>query len=88
MCSEKKKCQKPEELKGTPGACSPEQIKKCHGDVVGHPCVETLDCEQPKKPEGKRGKCSPEQVRECHGDAGDQPCADNSGKKKQQGYRL
>jgi hypothetical protein len=39
MCYEKQTCQKPEELKGKPEECSPEQIKKCHGDVIEHPCV-------------------------------------------------
>jgi hypothetical protein len=39
MCNEKPECQKPEELKGKPQACTPEQIKKCHGDVQGHPCL-------------------------------------------------
>ena len=39
MCGEKQRCQKPEELKGKPEACTPEQIRKCHGDVKGHPCV-------------------------------------------------
>ena len=40
MC-EKGKCrQKPEELRGKPQDCSPEQIKECHGDVKAHPCVE------------------------------------------------
>ena len=38
MCSNKKECQKPEELKGDPKECSPEQIRKCHGDVAEHPC--------------------------------------------------
>lgn len=32
-------CQKPENLKGKPEECTPEQIKKCHGDVDKHPCV-------------------------------------------------
>jgi len=32
-------CQKPEELKGKPKECSPEQIRKCHGDENKHPCV-------------------------------------------------
>lgn len=32
-------CQKPENLKETPEDCSPEQIKKCHGEQVDeHPC--------------------------------------------------
>ena len=39
MCCEKTKCQRPEELKGKPSQCSAEQIKKCHGDDKGHPCL-------------------------------------------------
>ncbi len=39
-CNEKNKsCQKPENLKGKPEDCSPEQIKKCHSDSGKHPCV-------------------------------------------------
>ena len=39
MCSdEKSTCQKPENLKGKPSECTPEQIKICHGDVKDHPC--------------------------------------------------
>jgi len=38
MC-DKTKCQKPKALIGKPEGCSPEQIKKCHGDVKGHPCL-------------------------------------------------
>ena len=40
MCEGKKGCQKPDELVGRPEECSPEQIKKCHGEVKEHPCVE------------------------------------------------
>jgi len=40
MCANKKGCQKPDQLKGKPEECSPEQIKKCHGDVKKHPCVQ------------------------------------------------
>ena len=32
-------CQKPDQLKGTPEECSPEQIKACHGDAKDHPCI-------------------------------------------------
>ena len=32
-------CQKPDQLKGKPGECTPEQIKTCHGDAKDHPCV-------------------------------------------------
>jgi len=39
MCCEKNKCERPKELKGKPGECSKEQIKKCHGDVKKHPCA-------------------------------------------------
>ncbi len=37
--SEKVGCQKPENLKGKPGECTPEQIKKCHGSEKAHPCT-------------------------------------------------
>ena len=40
MCGDKKKCQKPENLKGRPEHCTPEQIRKCHGDAATHPCTE------------------------------------------------
>ena len=42
MCDKKKaQCEHPERLKdGDPRKCSPEQIKKCHGDVKEHPCTE------------------------------------------------
>ncbi len=43
MCrneNEKKQCQKPENLKGRPEDCSPEQIEKCHGTAGKHPCTE------------------------------------------------
>ena len=40
MSDEKGQCQKPDQLKGKPGECSPEQIKKCHGDTKDHPCAE------------------------------------------------
>ena len=39
MCDEKKQCEKPEDLKGKPEDCSPEQIKECHGDTEEHPCT-------------------------------------------------
>ena len=39
MCQCKDKCRKPDQLKGEPKDCSPEQIKKCHGDAKEHPCV-------------------------------------------------
>jgi hypothetical protein len=43
MCDGKNECQKPKELIDKPEKCSPEQIKKCHGDVKGHPCVEEAE---------------------------------------------
>jgi len=36
---ESKGCQKPENLKGKPVQCTPEQIRQCHGNVESHPCV-------------------------------------------------
>jgi len=39
MCDGKKNCQRPKELVGKPEQCSPEQIKKCHGDSKCHPCA-------------------------------------------------
>jgi hypothetical protein len=39
-------CRKPKELKGKPQECSPEQVRKCHGDAKKHPCV----------PDEKKGK--------------------------------
>ncbi|KPJ60358.1 MAG: hypothetical protein AMJ46_07255 [Latescibacteria bacterium DG_63] len=42
MCENKGGCQKPEQLKGEPEECSPEQTKKCHGDVKEHPCERKL----------------------------------------------
>lgn len=39
MCTCKTGCQKPEELKGKPEECSPEQIQKCHGEAPEHPCL-------------------------------------------------
>ena len=36
MC--KNCCEQPEKLKIKPEACTPEQIKECHGDEKDHPC--------------------------------------------------
>jgi ArsR family transcriptional regulator len=33
-------CERPENLKGKPEECTPEQIRECHGDVKDHPCKE------------------------------------------------
>jgi len=38
-CNKKKRCQKPENLKGKPQDCPAEQVRKCHGDVKKHPCT-------------------------------------------------
>lgn len=32
-------CERPEKLKGKPEDCTAEQIKACHGDDKGHPCL-------------------------------------------------
>lgn len=42
MCCRKEKepgCRKPENLKGKPRDCTPEQIRKCHGRTGKHPCT-------------------------------------------------
>ena len=39
MGTSKTTCEKPEQLKGTPQDCTPEQVKKCHGTDKKHPCV-------------------------------------------------
>ena len=39
MCKKTNCCQKPEQLKGEPQDCSPEQIKECHGPSKKHPCA-------------------------------------------------
>jgi len=39
MSAGKERCQKPKALRGRPQDCSPEQIRKCHGDAKKHPCV-------------------------------------------------
>ena len=74
MCEGTRGCQKSEKLEGRPQDCSAEQIRKCHGDAEGHPCVETAGCEHPEKLKGKPGECSPEQIRECHGEDAIHPC--------------
>lgn len=38
MCEKNECCQKPENLKGDPKDCSPEQIEECHGDAKDHCC--------------------------------------------------
>jgi len=40
-CCKKEGCQKPEELKGKPKDCTPEQVRKCHGDAKEHPCTKS-----------------------------------------------
>jgi hypothetical protein len=43
-CNDKKEgCQKPENLKGKPEGCSPEQVRRCHGDAKDHPCLPKKD---------------------------------------------
>ncbi len=32
-------CERPEKLKGRPDECTPQQIRECHGEAKGHPCV-------------------------------------------------
>ena len=49
-CHEKKQegCQKPENLKGKPEECTPEQIRECHGDEREHPCAPKDSANQTK----------------------------------------
>jgi hypothetical protein len=39
MCKPESKCEKPWNLKGKPGECSPSQIRKCHREskAQNHP---------------------------------------------------
>jgi hypothetical protein len=39
MCKQTCGCQNPVELKGRPEDCTPDQIRKCHGDDVQHLCT-------------------------------------------------
>jgi len=39
-------CQNPEMLKGKPEDCTPEVIKKCHGEEVKHSCESDAGNEQ------------------------------------------
>jgi len=32
-------CERPDHLLDRPQACTPEQIRKCHGEVKEHPCI-------------------------------------------------
>ncbi len=47
MCNREKAksqgCRNPDQSKGDPKECSPEQIRECHGDLGGHPCVEPAE---------------------------------------------
>ena len=41
MCDRKRCCcEKEKAPKTKPEECSAKQIKECHGDAKGHPCVE------------------------------------------------
>lgn len=39
MCEDKTKCNCPDKDKVDPNKCTPEQIKECHPEAKGHPCV-------------------------------------------------
>jgi hypothetical protein len=39
MCKVHTGCERPEELKGKPEECTPEQIRQCHGETLAHPCL-------------------------------------------------
>ena len=41
MCNPSKGgCMIQDNLKTKPEECTPEQIKKCHGEVLKHPCIQ------------------------------------------------
>jgi ArsR family transcriptional regulator, arsenate/arsenite/antimonite-responsive transcriptional repressor len=69
MC--KNCCEEPGKLKTVPAACTPEQVKECHGEAKEHTCGST--CEQPEKLETRPAECTPEQIKECHGDTKKHP---------------
>ena len=74
-------CEHPDRLQGAPGECSDEQIRECHGDAEGHPCVSDegcgCGCEHPDQAQGAPSECSAEQIRKCHGDVEEHPCEAN-----------
>jgi hypothetical protein len=51
MCNKGDGCLQPEKSKGDPRLCSPEQIRRCHGDAACHPCACPMqqDSEGPDK---------------------------------------
>ena len=48
MGTSKTTCQKPEQLKGTPQDCTPEQVKKCHGADKKHSCASAKQKQRPR----------------------------------------
>jgi hypothetical protein len=34
-------CRKPKSLKDDPKECTPQQVKKCHGNAKGHVCAQS-----------------------------------------------
>jgi NAD-dependent SIR2 family protein deacetylase len=49
MGDDKDYCQNPDQLKGKPGECSPEQVEKCHGSARKHPCTEPAEKKEQKE---------------------------------------
>jgi len=49
MCTGNRECMKPRDKIVKPGCCTDEQIKKCHGEVKGHPCIEKGKPKEEKK---------------------------------------
>jgi len=58
MCESKTECARVAE----PGDCSPEQVRKCHGEE-GHPCADEGQCLGAPEP----AACTEEQKAKCHG---------------------
>ena len=59
MCQQDQACQKPEELKDKPENCSPEQIKKCHGEAIGHPCLSSAENQEIPRDKAEYGGGNP-----------------------------
>lgn len=49
MCTGNKGCMKPRDKIVKPECCTDEQIRKCHGEVKRHPCIEKDKPKEEKK---------------------------------------
>ena len=46
MLDGKKRCKKPEALRGRPEDCTPDRIEECHGDAAEQPCEKPAEDEE------------------------------------------